>query len=420
MAKTLQFKRGKKADLPLLAEGEPGFVTDEGRLYIGTGTENIAMARTDEQMPSSAEEIGELRSFGCEWESDSYLLCDGAKYTNSSYPELAAKLADKDVTKESDFLSPDGDVYGIFKGFNWYIVDMVREVARSKNIAGGWEFVSPNGKTNIGGGFNPDLHNVGDTSNPGKFLFVTSDLRVNITGPYMTTWETANPGLTDANVSYGVACGGGATVVYSRTASSSKGYYGAVMRDSSREWTLFSNNALASAGGKLKYVNGAFMGATGYRLYYTNEIITYQPAWSLAASVPSSETIDSISYDGTAGRYVIGAHSSSQSKVYTMSSRTASPVQRAAVSREGGLTFVGTHGGEVYFSTGRGCYRVGALSGSPVKLYEINKPIEALEVIDGILITAAPSNLRYTNVSETAFWVPYLTGGGKYTYIKAK
>lgn len=368
----------------------------------------------------SGTEIGEIRNFGCAYENDGYLLCDGAKYANSSYPALAAKLADKDVTKESDFLSPDGDVYGIFGGFGWYIVDMVREPARSKNIAGGWEFVSPNGKTNIGGGFNPDLHNVGDTSNPGKFLFVTSDLRVNITGPYMTTWETANPGLTDANVSYGVACGGGATVVYSRTSSSSKGYCGAVMRDSSREWTLFSNNALASAGGKLKYVNGAFMGATGYRLYYTNEIITYQPSWSLAASVPSSETIDSISYDSAAGKYVIGTHSGSQSKVYTMSSRTASPVQRAAVSREGGLTLVGTCDGMIYFSTGKSCYRVNAITGSPVKLYGINKPIEALEVLDGLLITAAPSNVRYTNVSDTSFWVPYLLRDGSYHYIRAK
>ena len=369
---------------------------------------------------SGGAEVGEIRTFGYEYNDPEYLLCDGAKYQNNSYPELSAKLADKDVTKESDFLSPNSGVYGIFGGFGWYIVDMVREPARSKNIAGGWEFVSPNGKTNIGGGFNPDLHNVGDTSNPGKFLFVTSDLRVNITGPYMTTWETANPGLTDANVSYGVACGGGATVVYSRTSSSSKGFYGAVMRDSTREWTLFYNNALSSAGGKLKYINGAFMGATGYRLYYTNEIITYRPSWSLAASVPSSETIDSIAYDSAKKKYVIGTHSSSQSKVYTMSSRTASPEQRAAVSREGGLTLVGTYDGMIYFSTGKSCYQVNAIIGSPVKLYGINKPIEALEVIDGMLITAAPSNVRYTNVSDTEFRVPYSLSDGSYRYIKAR
>ena len=41
--RTLQFKRGEKANLPTLAAGEPGWVTDEKRLYIGTGSENIAL-----------------------------------------------------------------------------------------------------------------------------------------------------------------------------------------------------------------------------------------------------------------------------------------------------------------------------------------------------------------------------------------
>lgn len=47
MARKFQFKRGKKADLPTLAAGEPGFVTDEGKLYVGTGSANIPMARDD-------------------------------------------------------------------------------------------------------------------------------------------------------------------------------------------------------------------------------------------------------------------------------------------------------------------------------------------------------------------------------------
>lgn len=41
--RTLQFKRGEKANLPTLAAGEPGWVTDEKRLYIGTGSENVAL-----------------------------------------------------------------------------------------------------------------------------------------------------------------------------------------------------------------------------------------------------------------------------------------------------------------------------------------------------------------------------------------
>lgn len=47
MSRKIQFKRGLKAQLPILAEGEPAWVTNEGRLYIGTGTGNIAMARND-------------------------------------------------------------------------------------------------------------------------------------------------------------------------------------------------------------------------------------------------------------------------------------------------------------------------------------------------------------------------------------
>lgn len=38
MARKFQLKRGLKKDLPALAEGEPGFTTDEGGFYIGTGS----------------------------------------------------------------------------------------------------------------------------------------------------------------------------------------------------------------------------------------------------------------------------------------------------------------------------------------------------------------------------------------------
>ena len=47
MSRKLQFKRGAKSSLPVLEAGEPGFTTDEQKLYIGTGSGNIAMARED-------------------------------------------------------------------------------------------------------------------------------------------------------------------------------------------------------------------------------------------------------------------------------------------------------------------------------------------------------------------------------------
>lgn len=55
MARTFQIKRGAKANMPTLAQGEFGFVTDSGaeELYIGNGSENIQIARQDE-MPGLA------------------------------------------------------------------------------------------------------------------------------------------------------------------------------------------------------------------------------------------------------------------------------------------------------------------------------------------------------------------------------
>ena len=47
MARTFQIKRGLKADMPTLAQGELGMTTDAGSegLFIGTGTDNIEFAR---------------------------------------------------------------------------------------------------------------------------------------------------------------------------------------------------------------------------------------------------------------------------------------------------------------------------------------------------------------------------------------
>lgn len=50
MARVLQIKRGLKANIPTLAQGEFGFTTDSDaeELYIGNGTTNIKMARADD------------------------------------------------------------------------------------------------------------------------------------------------------------------------------------------------------------------------------------------------------------------------------------------------------------------------------------------------------------------------------------
>lgn len=46
MARKLQIKRGVKANMPTLAEGELGFAKDEKKVYIGTGTENVPVSAT--------------------------------------------------------------------------------------------------------------------------------------------------------------------------------------------------------------------------------------------------------------------------------------------------------------------------------------------------------------------------------------
>lgn len=48
MAKKLKFFRGPKESMPQLEVGEPGFTTDEKRLYVGDGTENVGIAKQED------------------------------------------------------------------------------------------------------------------------------------------------------------------------------------------------------------------------------------------------------------------------------------------------------------------------------------------------------------------------------------
>ena len=46
--KSLQFYRGPQSGIPTLKEAEPGWTTDEKRLYVGDGTNNVAIANKSE------------------------------------------------------------------------------------------------------------------------------------------------------------------------------------------------------------------------------------------------------------------------------------------------------------------------------------------------------------------------------------
>ena len=51
MSRKLQVKRGKKANLPTLAEGEFGFLTDKKKLYIGSDSGNVKIPTGDGGLP---------------------------------------------------------------------------------------------------------------------------------------------------------------------------------------------------------------------------------------------------------------------------------------------------------------------------------------------------------------------------------
>lgn len=81
MAGRLQIKRGPLAKLPILAEGEMGFTTDEKSLYIGTGSENTKV--TAEIDPTKCvtvdteQTITAAKTFGKDVRVNGNLTADG-------------------------------------------------------------------------------------------------------------------------------------------------------------------------------------------------------------------------------------------------------------------------------------------------------------------------------------------------------
>ena len=44
----IQFKRGVSSNLPTLSPGEPALTTDTNKVYVGTGSNNIQLATSDD------------------------------------------------------------------------------------------------------------------------------------------------------------------------------------------------------------------------------------------------------------------------------------------------------------------------------------------------------------------------------------
>jgi len=61
-AMTIKLFRGNAETMPLLAEGEPAFTLDEGRFYVGDGTQNIPFARVGHTHPGAIFLSGDIET----------------------------------------------------------------------------------------------------------------------------------------------------------------------------------------------------------------------------------------------------------------------------------------------------------------------------------------------------------------------
>lgn len=97
MSRVLQVKRGAKANLPTLAQGEFGFVTDTGEeeLYIGTGSDNIQIAREDAVVHKSSMESVTL--FTSRWSSTGIYTLSLDSVSNTTIQEILPGLS---ITEE--------------------------------------------------------------------------------------------------------------------------------------------------------------------------------------------------------------------------------------------------------------------------------------------------------------------------------
>lgn len=85
MANKIKFKRGASSNLPTLDVGEPALVTDAGseKLYIGSSSGNIQLAREDE-LPSPATATPNMDGTASKGSSSKYALEDHVHPTDTS------------------------------------------------------------------------------------------------------------------------------------------------------------------------------------------------------------------------------------------------------------------------------------------------------------------------------------------------
>lgn len=100
MANTIQFKRGALSGLPSLSAGEPGFTTDQFRLYVGSAGGNrlvgLLCNNTATAAPTVNDDAGDGYSVGSRWidttNDKTYVLVDST--VGAAVWQQAAVLAD--------------------------------------------------------------------------------------------------------------------------------------------------------------------------------------------------------------------------------------------------------------------------------------------------------------------------------------
>ena len=133
MAKKLQFYRGPKGSIPTLSPGEPGWVTDENRLYVGTGSENVGIP--------NMEDLNQVGSFYVEVTGN-----DGTYTSDHSAQEIyEAYQADKAVFAKIGenivpltYVSLSGSTYSaqfnVFSGIEGYQGVLITQSGETKHV----------------------------------------------------------------------------------------------------------------------------------------------------------------------------------------------------------------------------------------------------------------------------------------------
>lgn len=115
MARKIQFKRGEKADLPLLDNGEPGFAHDTKEFFIGSNEGNIQLAPKSETDALSSE-LAQIA------------------HNISSFPRLATETDDTGrIQRLFDVAGENGTVI-LGKGETYFISNKIS--AKSLNVLG--------------------------------------------------------------------------------------------------------------------------------------------------------------------------------------------------------------------------------------------------------------------------------------------